>query len=374
MTCSTSRLRAGFGSVGGRALGLGARERFGQPRDALAGADEGAPVRDGGFDRRERATHHDGGGDHGAGGQFQPEHEIGAKAEHHRLQQEPQHLRHAAERARDIAQAGGGADVAVVDPAPTLRQRPGHSHCHDGLAAAALGLHHDRACPGVLRCGARGAAAGAFGQQRHRKQRDAAGGRREAEPGMNEETDVEEHRNPRHVADGDGAGAGQEGADLIEVTDRLRGLAGMPGRNGKPDHGAVHGQGEALIEQHRRPDDDAGADQIENTLECVGADQEDREGDQRRHAPAAQDAVVDLQHVQRAGEHQQVHDAREQGDARRTRAGNRARRPPRQDGSNYRRRRSWACLAEEGRSSTCTPQSLIWRCYVSLREQVPVGK
>ena len=278
-------------------------------------ADESAPVRDGGFDRRERATHHDGGGDHGAGGQFQPEHEIGAKAEHQRLQQEPQHLRHAAERARDIAQAGGGADVAVVDPAPTLRQRSGHSHCHDGLAAAALGVHHDRAHPGVLRCGPRGAAAGAFGQQRHRKQRDAAGGRREAKPGMNEETDVEEHRYPRHIADGDGAGAGQEGADLIEVTDRLRALAGMPGRDGKADHGAMHSQGEALIEQHRRADDDTRADQIENALECVGADQEDREGDQRGHAAAAQDPVVDLQHVQRAGEHQQVHDAREQSDA-----------------------------------------------------------
>ena len=141
----------GLRQRGRRPLRRGARERLRQPRDALAGADEGAPVRDGGLDRSERAAHHDRGGDHGAGGQFLPDHEIGAEPEDHRLQQEPQHLRDAAEGAGDVAQAGGGRDIAVVDPGPALRQRTAHAHRHDGLAVAALRLHHDRAPARVLR-------------------------------------------------------------------------------------------------------------------------------------------------------------------------------------------------------------------------------
>ena len=281
----------------------------------MAGRNKSAPVRDGGFDRRERATHHDRSSDHGAGGQFQPDHKIGAKAEHQRLQQEPQHLRNAAERAGDIAQAYGGADIAVVNPVPTLSQRPAHPHRYDGLAIAALGVHHDRACPGVLRRDTRRGTAEPFGQQGHREQRDGARCRRHAKPGVNEETDVEEDWNPGHVDDRDRSCSGQEGADLIEVADRLRSFARVPGGNGDAQRCAMHGQGEALVEQHRRPDDHAGTNQIENALERVGADQEDREGHQGGNAAAAQDPVVDLQHVERAGQHQQIHNAREHGHA-----------------------------------------------------------
>ena len=220
-------------------LRRGAREHLRQPGDALAGADEGAPIGDGGLDRSERAAHHDRGGDHGAGGHFLADHEIGAEPEDHRLQQEPQHLRDAAEAAGDVAQAGDGCDVAVVDPGPTLRQRPGHSHRHDGLAVAALRLDHDLAPARVLRDHAGGGAAGALGQQGHREQGDGADQRRHAEPGMNEETDGQEHRDPGQVDDGDRARAGQKAADLVEVADRLRRVAGMAAGDsecGSPRH------------------------------------------------------------------------------------------------------------------------------------------
>ena len=70
-----------------------------------------------------------------------------------------------------------------------------------------------------------------------------------------------------------------------------------------------------MVEQRRRPYDHARADHIEGTLERIGVDQEDRERNQRRDAPAAQDPIINLQHVERASEHQQIHDAREQGHA-----------------------------------------------------------
>ena len=129
---------------------------------------------------------------------------------------------------------------------------------------------------------------------------------------MDEEADGQEHRDPGQVDDGDRARAGQKGADLIEVADRLGAVAGVPAGHGQADHRAMHRQGEALVEHRRGPHHHARADQVEHALEGIGADQEDRERNQRRHAPAAQDPVVDLQHVERAGEHQQVHHAREQ--------------------------------------------------------------
>ena len=296
-------------------LRRGARERLRQAGDGLARADEGAPIGDGGFDRSERAPHHDRGGDHGAGGHFLADHEIGAQPEDHRLQQEPQHLRGAAETAGDVAQAGGGRDIAVVDPGPALPKRTAHSHRHDGLAAAALRLHHDRAPARVLRERLGRGAAGALGQQGHREEGDGADRRRHPEPGVDEETDGQEHRDPGQINDGDRARTGQKAADRIEVADRLGAVAGVPAGHGQADHRAVHRQGEALVEHRRGPHHHARADQVEHALEGIGADQEDRERNQRRHAPAAQDPVVDLEHVERPGEHQQVHHAREQRNA-----------------------------------------------------------
>ena len=74
-------------------------------------------------------------------------------------------------------------------------------------------------------------------------------------------------------------------------------------------------QGEMLIEQRCRAHDHAGANEIKRALERISADEKDRENDQRQHATAAQDPIVDLQHVKRASEHQQVDDTRKERDA-----------------------------------------------------------
>jgi hypothetical protein len=113
-------------------------------------------------------------------------------------------------------------------------------------------------------------AAGAFGQQRHRHQGDRARRRRQTKPGVDEKADGQEYWNPRHIEDGNGTRTHEEGADLIEVADRLRSFARVA-RNGKPDHGAMYSFGKSRVEQRRRHYD------------------------------------------HRASEHQQIHDAREQG-------------------------------------------------------------
>ena len=65
-TCSTSRLRAGRGSAVTARFGA-ARVSASDSRVALARGDEAAPVGDRGLDGRQRAPHHDRGGNHGAG-------------------------------------------------------------------------------------------------------------------------------------------------------------------------------------------------------------------------------------------------------------------------------------------------------------------
>ena len=99
---------------------------------------------------------------------------------------------------------------------------------------------------------------------------------------MNEETDGQEHRDPRQIDDGDRPGAGQKAADLIEVADRQGPIAGMAAGNGEPDHGAMHRLREALVEHGGGPHHHARADEVEGPLKGIGADQENREGDQRR--------------------------------------------------------------------------------------------
>jgi hypothetical protein len=299
----------------GRHLRLPSRQCFRQPGDALPRRHEGPPIGDRGLDRRQGTPHHDRSGDHRAGGELLIDHEIGAEPQDHRLQQQPQHLRDAAKAAGDVAHAPDGADVAIVELHPALRQRRGHGHRRDGLAAVPTRLEHGRSHGGIPGGRLRRQAAGTLGQQGHREQHDAASGRSEPQPGMNQKADRQEHRDPGQIHDCDRAGAGEEGPDLIEVANRLRPLARMPVGDREADHRGVRAQRQALVEQRRRPRDQARADDVEHALERVSADQEHGERHQRRHAAARQHAVVDLQHVERAGQHQQVHDAGEQRDA-----------------------------------------------------------
>jgi hypothetical protein len=90
----------------------------------------------------------------------------------------------------------------------------------------------------------------------------------------------------------------------------------MLGANREVDDSAMDRARETPVEQGRGAHHHARANEIECALERVGADQQYREGDQGRHAPAGQDPVVDLEHVERAGEHQQIDDAREHGHPR----------------------------------------------------------
>ena len=140
---------------------------------------------------------------------------------------------------------------------------------------------------------------------------------------MDDEAADEEDRHERHVEERRRAHAGEEAADLVEIADRLQAL----GRLGALErHASPRGRrrGETSISSNRAPMRASilARMRVEPALKDVGGKDDQRDADQGRDAAARQHAVVDLQHVDRAGEHQKIDDAREDRDANeRRRAG-----------------------------------------------------
>ena len=78
---------------------------------------------------------------------------------------------------------------------------------------------------------------------------------------------------------------------------------------------------EQLVEPGADAGQHLGADAVEGALQDVGREHDERDADQGRDAAARQHPVVDLQHVDRAGQHQDVDDRRRRPRRRRTPSG-----------------------------------------------------
>ena len=119
----------------------------------------------------------------------------------------------------------------------------------------------------------------------------------------------------RQVGEGGRAAAGDEGADLVEVAERLQPVAGervpeRQGDDGAEDLGVHH-----LVDIGADADQDAGPHLVEEAERGVEERDDRREAEERRDALARDHAVVNLQHEQRPGQGQDVHDAAEDDDA-----------------------------------------------------------
>jgi hypothetical protein len=69
------------------------------------------------------------------------------------------------------------------------------------------------------------------------------------------------------------------------------------------------------VEQRGDPREHPRAHRIEISLHDIGDQHHQRQAEQRREVAARNHAVVDLQHIDRAGQHQDVDHAAEYGDA-----------------------------------------------------------
>ena len=96
--------------------------------------------------------------------------------------------------------------------------------------------------------------------------------------------------------------------EVAQPRPRLAALAGDAGRG----RGRLEDLGvEAGLDQRADAGGDAAAGVVEHAHDAVERGDQHGEGDQRRLRPARQHPVVDLEHVERAGQHQDVDEAAE---------------------------------------------------------------
>ena len=132
---------------------------------------------------------------------------------------------------------------------------------------------------------------------------------------MEQEDDRQVDRQPGQVEQRQGTWTREIGADGIEITHGIGPRQAERGQPG-PQRGAKHLRGERGFECSGETRGHARAQQFEQREKGVGAGDQHEQRHEGRHRAAGQHAIVDLQHEQRAGQHQEVsgeaHDAKRQ--------------------------------------------------------------
>ena len=282
---------------------------------ALARGNKTFPVRDRQIDRRQRPRAQDRARDDDTRRGLLIDHQIGADREHRRLQGHAQHLGDGAETSGDVAGALIACQIILVGVAPAAGQAPGHSHRHHHLGVAPAGggeIVAPRGEPGRL---ARGPARHVFGHEGKADQDDGADQRGQADQDVEGKTDRQIERQPGQIEESARSDAGEERADVVEVAQRLQALVAAADDQRQTHHGVEHPAVERFVQRGSDTPQHAAPDQIEDALEEVHAAGEDRQADQRRHAPARKYPVINLQHEQRAGQIEHVDHAADDADA-----------------------------------------------------------
>ena len=285
-----------------------------KPRPALARADEALPVGDGEFDRSERPGHQDRGGDHDAARRLVVDDEVGADAKHAGLQRHAHHLGEGTEPARHVRGLLLMREVLPVGLPPHLTDASCHAHgMHDlGVAARALADAITLRCCLDRRLG--GLAGQDVGCDGETNEDQGTAHRDPPEQRVEREADEEIERDPRQVEQRRRAAAGEEGADLVEVAQRLLPITlRLPTQRGG-NLEAEDALAQVLVDRGADAGEDAAAEHVEQALEEEQGEDDGREADQGRNAAARQHPVVDLHHVEGTGEVEDVDQAAEQGD------------------------------------------------------------
>ena len=288
----------------GVALGVGPEQCF-QTQEGAARADKTAPGIDHLIDRRQGTRHQHVGSDHAAGGEFAFDHQQRAGGQCQRLLAVAHPLADCGDAVGKPLCLALAVHVLGMAAAPALAQAGQHAHRLDYLSITHLALQVE---VDVERClGSRfgrgdGAAVAEPGKRRlHQREAD----RDPAQKGVQEEQHSDVDRCPGRIEECEDAIAGEELAHLGEIIEcTLRGgarLAEVGLEAGVEDPGAEH-----RIEAYASAHQQARARPLGERHH-----REEEKRDQRHHqqgelAAADQHAVVDLQHVERGGEHQHV--------------------------------------------------------------------
>src|SRR5580700_1446664 len=132
---------------------------------------------------------------------------------------------------------------------------------------------------------------------------------------MKQKQSNQEDWNPWHVQECRRSHARQEGANLFEIARRLL--------HGRRFHAAKRQRYERIvdrllkadIEKRRNATQHTSPQRVEISLNQIGKQHHQRETEQCCEIPARNDAIVNLEHVERAGQHQQIDHAAKCGNA-----------------------------------------------------------
>ena len=244
-----------------------AAEEIAKTFPALAGGDETAPIRDRELDGRQRARAQDRARDDDAGRRLLLDNEIGADAEHRRLQGHPQHLRHRAEPARHIGRTLLRVHEVRIGRAPERPETPTHAHGLKNLGVAdARQRQHVARCPALGRRLGRltGAELGDEGD-RDQKERPCDGSH--ADPEVKQEADGDIERHPGQIKERRRAEARKEMPDLVEIPDRLHPIPRHPLFQRQANENVVDAPIERFVEGGSDASEHAAAEHVEHALE-----------------------------------------------------------------------------------------------------------
>jgi hypothetical protein len=272
-------------------------------------------VRDGELHRRQRSRRQDRTGDDDAGRGLLVNDEVGADAEHCGLQQHTEHLRDGAQPAGDVRRALLARHVTRIRVAPSTGETIAHAHGVHGLGIAPAcfreAVSRHRSGDGLFRRATRER----LGEKRERDQEERPEHGDEADPRVEGKADGDVQGDPGQIEKGGRTGAGQEAADLIEIAQRLQAVALSSRLEGHPQKRVINAAVQGLVEGRPDAGKDPTSDEIQDALEGVQPTHDDREPDERRDAAARQHPVVDLEHVERAGQVQHADGPAQEPDA-----------------------------------------------------------
>ena len=263
------------------------------------------------IDRRQRTPGQHGGGNDAARRNLALQDKIGAQRQDGRLQQHAKGARHGRQPfGRILADLPGGQRrILQAPPVPVDRRLHPHGHQRLGIAAAAIGKAARRRLkrPGTRQ---RLAQDGPV-RQRQRQPGQRPAHRQPAQPGMQHEQHPQEQRQPGQVEQRLGAGAGNRPAQGFQIAQRLGLVVGRAGA--ALDPGAEGGGAKAAVQPDGHAPQQAPAQEIIQRQKPVEHHHDGEQADQGGHRPAGQHPVIDLHHVDRAGQHEHVDGRAEQG-------------------------------------------------------------
>ena len=270
------------------------------------------PLRHRLIDRRERAPQQDRGRDHHAEAHLAVDREPGAEPQHHRLEEEPERLRGDAEEAAPVRGRERAVEQLVPEPARARDHRVLHTEAGHGLAAGPHLL--DEECGPVVRLAhlPLEPRRPRLVEQRDEEQQDAGEHRQRAQHPVEHEEHAQEYRRPRRIEEGEGARAREEALDRLQIAHARRGPRPFGRRDRPRQDRPQHARIELGLQPCAGPRKHPAARVIENAhhQEEEGHDADERE--QRRLRARGQHPVVDLEHEERPGQHQDVHEDAEE--------------------------------------------------------------